>query len=29
VLNTGLVVGFSLLSWLVVFAMIYLTPRLG
>jgi cytochrome c oxidase subunit I+III len=28
-LNTSLVVGFSVVSWLVVFAMVYLTPRLG
>ena len=29
ILNTSLVVAFSAVSWLVVFAMVYLTPRLG
>jgi cytochrome c oxidase subunit I+III len=29
VLNTGLIVGFTVVNWLVVFATVYLTPRLG
>jgi hypothetical protein len=28
-LNTGLVVGYSVVNWLVVFALVYLTPRFG